>query len=47
MTLFGTIIIPHIATTNAVPLTRTALLAVAPAPAIASNCCRPPPRSSL
>jgi hypothetical protein len=42
----GTISIPNIATTKAVPLKRTARLAVAPEALIASSCTRPPPRSS-
>jgi hypothetical protein len=42
----GTISIPNIATTKAVPLKRTARLAVAPEAVIASSWARPPPRSS-
>ena len=37
MTVFGTISIPSIAITKAVPLNRTARLAVAPVAAIASS----------
>ena len=43
---FGTISIPSIATTNAVPLNTTARFAVVAEAAIASNCSRPPERSS-
>ena len=46
MTVFGTISIPSIAITNAVPLKSTARLAVAPVATIASDGSRPAPRSS-
>ena len=46
MIVFGTISIPSIAITKAVPLKSTARLAVAPAASIAWDGSRPPPRSS-